>query len=125
MRQINLTSCALPQHRRQLTTALTGDCAGSLRRAMQRVQTDVIGVGEGSFLAIHCAHTDPLVDVEATGFDDTFFERPTFAATVLKIQISIVEAMRHHAGEYLFNMLRLNSIRREQGVLRGSKQSVR
>ncbi len=52
---------------------------------------DVVGVGEGGFLAGDGAHAHALVDAEAAGLDDALLQAPAFAARVLEVEVSIVD----------------------------------
>jgi hypothetical protein len=50
------------------------------RRASWRRFGDFVRVGESGLVAGHGAHADALVDREAAGLDDAFFQAPAFAA---------------------------------------------
>ncbi len=124
MRQIDVAPRTVAYHRHRLGAALPGDRARGFGRAFQRVQADVVGIGERSLLAADRAHTDALVDIEAAGLDDAFLQRPAFRAAVLEIQVGVVEAVRQHAGEHLLDVPGLQRVRREQRALRGGEQRI-
>ena len=74
IRQIDLAARTTMQHRHGLCAALPCNCARCLRGAVQRIQADVVGIGEGGLLAAHCAHPDTLIYVETAGLDDALFQ---------------------------------------------------
>ena len=106
------------QMRRRLLAALARDGAGRQCGIFQRVQRDVVGIGKGGLLAAHRAHADALVDTEAAGFDDAFFQRPALGTAVLEIEIGVIHTMRQHLAEHLLQMAGFQSVRGEQRTLR-------
>ncbi len=85
----------------------------------QRGFGDVVGVGEGGFLAGDGAHAHALVDAEAAGLDDALFEAPAFAARVLEVQVGVVDAVLRDDAQGVQQGRFVQTIRREQQVTGG------
>jgi hypothetical protein len=82
------------QHRRQPLAAGWRRWHGWLgRRALERLQADVVGIGEGGFLAADGAHADALLDVEAARFDDALLQAPGLGTRVLEIQVGVIDVV--------------------------------
>jgi len=81
--------------------AQVGNGARGLCRLLQGVEVDVVRIGKGGFFTTDCAYAHALIDIEAAGFDLAFFQPPRFATAVLKIQVGVVDVVRHHAGQYI------------------------
>jgi hypothetical protein len=75
------------------------DGAGGVCSGPERVEADVVGIGERGLLARDRAHADALVDVEAARLDLAFFEAPAFRARVLEVQVGVVDVVRQQAAE--------------------------
>ena len=80
--------------------ARQSDGAHGARRVQQRGFGNVIRVRECGFFAADSAHAHTLVDAEAAGFDDAFFQAPTFGAGVLEIQVGFVDAVGFDFGQH-------------------------
>src|SRR6185295_2542930 len=74
--------------------------AGRLRRVLQGVEADLVGVGEGGLLARDRAHADTLLDVEASRLDDAFLEAPALVARVLEVEVRVVDLVRGERAEH-------------------------
>ena len=118
-RHIKIAAIAALRHLRPAVRALARNRTRRLRRRRQRCQADVIGIGEGRFFARHRAHADALVDAEAAGFDDAFFQAPALAAAVLKVQVGVIDLVRHDLPEHLLQRVVIERIRGKQRCLRG------
>jgi hypothetical protein len=67
--------------------------ANGVGRVHQCRLGNVIGIGKRGFLSRYGAHANALVDTETAAFDDALFQAPTFAAGVLKVEVSVVYAV--------------------------------
>src|SRR6267378_1620153 len=74
--------------------ARSGNRARRLCGILQRVEADLVGIGEGRLLAGNGPHAHTLLDVEAARLDDAFLQAPALEARVLEIQIGVI----HLAG---------------------------
>ena len=76
------------------------DGAHGARCVQQRGFGNVIRIRECGFFAADSAHAHTLVDAEAAGFDNAFFQTPTFGAGVLEIQVGFVDAVGFDFGQH-------------------------
>ena len=111
--------CATPQ-----SAVLPGarDRAGGVGCRAERVEADVVGIGERGLLARDRAHADALVDVEAAGLDLAFFQAPAFGTRILEIQVGVVDVMREQAAEHRRELVGVEAVRRQQRGLGGMEQ---
>jgi hypothetical protein len=86
-------------------------------RTLQRLQADVVGVGEGGLLAADGAHADALLDVEAARLDDAFFQAPGLGTRVLEIQVGVIDVVPEQLAEDALELVRRQSVRAQQGLL--------
>ncbi len=103
--------------------ALARNRARGDRRFVQRIDRNVIRVGECGLVAGHGAHADALFDVEAAALDDAFFQRERFAARVLEVKVGEVGTMLEDRREHFLQAGFVESVRVEQQPL-GGRQAV-
>ena len=60
-------------------------------RAVDRIDTQAVGVGKSSFIARNGTHAHTLIDLEAARFDDAFFQMPAFIGSALTIDVGIID----------------------------------
>src|SRR5207244_10176408 len=96
-----------------------GDGAGGLGSVLQRVEADLVGIGERGLLAGDGAHADALLDIEAAGLDDAFLEAPALGARVLEVEVGVIDLARGERAEDALELARLQVEGREQGRLGG------
>ena len=65
--------------------------ANCFGRAVDRIDTQAVGVGKSGFIARNGTHAHALIDLEATRFDDAFFQMPTFIGSALTIDVGIID----------------------------------
>ncbi len=105
------------QHRRQALGTRGGDGARRGSRPLQGLQADVVGIGEGGFLAGQGTHADALFDVEAARFDDAFFQAPGFGTLVLEIEVGEIDMVAEQLAEDALQLVRGQAMRAQQGLL--------
>ena len=95
---------------------LAGGADGAHRRGgiAQGLAADVVGVGEGGFLAGDGAHADALVDVEAAGFDDALLQAPGLGPAVLEVEVGIIHTVFHDLAEDVGKALLIQVVGRQQ-----------
>ena len=102
------------QRRQSPQLARRGDGTHGARRIAKRSGADIVGVGEGGFLAGASAHADALVDGKTARLDDTFFKAPCLGTAVLKVEIGVVHAMLQNRAEDIREIARAQCIGRQQ-----------
>ncbi len=112
------------QHRHGLAAALACNGARGQGRAVEGSETDVVRVGECGFLAAYRTHSHALINTEAAGFDDAFFQRPALGTAILEIQIGIVNLVRQHFAEDLFQLALVQCKRGQQRLLRKGEYRI-
>ena len=60
-------------------------------RAVDRINTQAVGVGKSGFITRYGTHAHALIDLEAARFDDAFFQMPTFMGSALTIDVGIID----------------------------------
>ena len=121
LREIQRATLVAARDLRTTLAALTRNGARSLGGGLQRWQADVVRVGECGLLAADGAHTHALFDVEAARLDDALLQAPAFAATVLEVQVGVVDLVRQDLTEHSRQPARVESVRRQQGAVGGGK----
>ena len=96
-----------------------GDGAGRPGCILQRVEADLVGIGERRLFAGHRTHADALLDVEAARLDDALLEAPAFVARVLEVEVRIVDLVRRERAEDPIKLGAFEVVGREQRALCG------
>ena len=94
----------LPPHAHAATLAAAANAAHLVGGIHQGGPGNIVGIGKGCFFARNGAQAHALVNAEAAGFDNAFFQAPAFAVRALKIQVRIIHATRMHDGQRLLQM---------------------
>jgi hypothetical protein len=100
------------------------DRPGRARGVLERVEADLVGVGEGGLLARDRAHAHALLDVEAARLDDPLFQAPALGARVLEVQVRVVDAVRAERAEHALELAGLELVGLEQAALGGAEKQV-
>ena len=66
--------------------------------------------------ARHRPHADAFIDIETAGLDDAFLQAPGLGTAVLKIEVGVIDGMRHDLAEHLRQRAIVEPIRRQQGL---------
>ena len=88
------------------------------RRALQRRQGDLVGIGEAGALPGHRPHADPAVDAVVALAHDTVLEDPALVAGALEIQVGGVHRVTEQAVEDVSQLAGLEPGRRQQSLAR-------
>ncbi len=78
----------------------THNATSGLSALIERVKGNLIRIGKTGFLAADSAHTNALIDVVRTVFNDTVFNHPRFVVTGLKIEVSIIKLTLSQCAQY-------------------------
>ena len=73
-----------------LATGRTNHAHG-FGRAVDRIDTQAVGVGKSSLIARNGTHAHTLINLEAARFDNAFFQMPTFIGGALTINVGIID----------------------------------
>ena len=65
--------------------------ANCFSRAVDRIDTQAVGVGKSGFIARNGTHAHALINLEAARFDNAFFQMPTFIGSALTIDVGIID----------------------------------
>ncbi len=106
-----------------LAGAVARDRARRHRRLVQRVERDVVRVGERGPVADDRAHAHALFDVEAAALDDAFLERIRLRARVLEVQVGVVGTVLEDRRQRALQLRFVQPVRVEQHLL-GDGQAV-
>src|SRR5690606_13825777 len=79
--------------------AASRDPARRLRRVEERRDVELVGIGEARLLADDRAHADALIDAENAFLDDAVLDGPALVARRLKVEVPVIEPMRHQLAE--------------------------
>ena len=117
---------ALAARRGLDSSGLSGrrDRARRLGRVLQRVEADLVGVGEGGLLARDRAHADALLDVEAAGLDDALLQAPALVARVLEVEVGVVDLARGERAEHALELAAARGRRARAGSSLRSPGSI-
>jgi hypothetical protein len=88
---------------------------------VQRVERDVVGVGECGLVVDHRAHAHALLDVEAAALDDAFLERERLGTRVLEVQVGVVRAVLEDRSQRPLQLRLVEPVRVEQQLLGNGK----
>ena len=80
--------------------ALAPDGPRCARGFFERLQRDVVGVGEGLLLALHGTHAHAAIDIERARLDDAFLEVPALDARILEIQVGEIDVVAVDGGQH-------------------------
>ncbi|EKY02586.1 hypothetical protein HMPREF9120_02850 [Neisseria sp. oral taxon 020 str. F0370] len=94
--------------------ARSADNAHGLRRAVDGIEVQAVGVGKGGFVARHGAHARALADLEAARFDHAFFEVPAFVGGALAVDVGIIDVVRADKGEAAGEVFGIEAVGGEQ-----------
>ena len=65
--------------------------ANCFGRAVDRIDTQAVGVGKSGFIARDGTHAHALIDLKAARFDDALFQMPAFIGSALTIDVGIID----------------------------------
>src|SRR5439155_1884602 len=84
----------------------------------ERIEADVVGIGEGRFFTRYRADSDAAVDRIRSRLNDALLEAPALEARILEIEIGVVDVMHVDVGEHLRQLPEFQRRRREQELRR-------
>jgi len=108
-----------------LSSPTPREAAGGKCSFHEDLGADPVGVGKGGFFALHCAHSNALLNGEAAGLHNALVQTPRLAACVLKIEVCIINAMLSHGRKRPRKIRMLQARRLQEGFFGQCKASNR
>jgi hypothetical protein len=99
-----------------LVLALPADGGGGAARLGERVQGDVVAVGEAGFVAADQTHPGAALQVEAGVAHQAVLENPGLVAAVLEVDVGVVGAPGQLAAQQALQLVGTQLGRGQQNV---------
>ena len=93
------------QSMRPPVALLAHNAARRLGALLQRIQGDLIGIGEAGLLTADGAHADALIDIVRAILDDAVLDHPGFVIAGLEIEIGVVDTAFCQLTQYPVQVL--------------------